>query len=227
MLSQPTEFSATKYQYQDTLRNYLLDEGEAPLHLAYEIGRNNLVNGMGLLEQTGVHQAAFAEVLKDKPENQLLLRRFNAANRFLNEVLSAFEVSRLNASESDNSRRELYDLVEAESNRIAQRLHDEAAQMLAVVYLELADISRKVPDHISERIDGVVTHLDEVCEQLRGLSHELRPLSLDRWGLPPALRLRAKGFQKRTGAVMMVTGETGGFLCKAAELAIYRGVQEA
>ena len=227
MLYQQAKFSAINYQYQDTLRNYLLDEGEAPLHRAYEIGRNNLVNGMGLLEQTGLHQAAFAEVLKDRPENQLLLRRFNAANRFLNEVLSAFEVSRLNASDSENSRRELYDLVEAESNRIAQRLHDEASQMLAVVYLELAEISRNVPDYVSARIDGVVTHLDGICEQLRELSHELRPLSLDRWGLLPALRLLAKGFQKRTGTTVVVTGETGGVLCKAAELAIYRGVQEA
>src|SRR5690606_23947824 len=163
---------------------------------------------------------------KDRPDDQWL-QRFNAANRFLNEVLSAFEVSRLNASDSENSRRKLYDLVDAESNRIAQRLHDEAAQMLAVIYLQLADISKKVPDDISTLIADVVGHLDEVCEQLRGLSHELRPLSLDRWGLLPALRLLAKGFQKRTGATVVVTGETGGVLCKAAELAIYRGVQEA
>lgn len=228
MLSRPTVLSFSDiYQYQDTLRNYLLDEGETPLHRAYEIGRNNLVNGMGLLEQTGVHQDALAEVLKDKPETQLLMRRVSAANRFLNEVLSAFEVSRLSTNESEDTRRQLYDLVEAESNRIAQRLHDEAAQMLAVVYLELAEISRRAPDGIGERINGVVTHLDEVCEQLRQLSHELRPLSLDRWGLLPALRLLAKGFEKRAGVTVVVTGETGGRLCKAAELAIYRGVQEA
>src|SRR5690606_14546761 len=163
---------------------------------------------------------------KDRPDDQWL-QRFNAANRFLNEVLSAFEVSRLNASDSENSRRKLYDLVDAESNRIAQRLHDEAAQMLAVIYLQLADISKKVPDDIRTLIADVVGHLDEVCEQLRGLSHELRPLSLDRWGLLPALRLLAKGFQKRTGITVILSGGAAERLGKAAELAIYRGVQEA
>src|SRR5690606_31006097 len=185
MIPQPLQHPSTPLeQYSDTLRSYLLYEDEAPLQRAYEIGRNNLVNGIGLLEQAGVHQSALAEILKDRPDDQWL-QRFNAANRLLNEVLSAFEVSRLNASESENSRRKLYDLVDAESNRIAQRLHDEAAQMLAVIYLQLADISKKVPDDISTLIADVVGHLDEVCEQLRGLSHELRPLSLDRWGLLP------------------------------------------
>src|SRR5690606_19598491 len=66
-----------------------------------------------------------------------------------------------------------------------------------------------------------------VCEQLRGLSHELRPLSRDRGGLLPALRLLAQGFQKRAGTTVVVTGEAGGMLCKPAELAIYRGLQEA
>ena len=45
---------------------------------------------------------------------------------------------------------------------------------------------------------GAAIDLDEVREQIRRLSHELRPLILDQLGLVPALNFLANGFTKRS-----------------------------
>lgn len=115
---------------------------------------------------------------------------------------------------------------EETARRIAQSLHDEASQMLALVYLELANIARKSPQQTAERIDRVIHHLDSVCEQMRGLSHELHPMVLERHGLMPALRKLAKGVSKRSGLAVKIMGDVTD-LSPAIEVGIYRVAQEA
>src|SRR5690606_34494959 len=122
--------------------------------------------------------------------------------------------------------RRLYDVLEEESKRIAHILHDEAAQMLATAYLELAEITREAPPDVNKRVERVVHHLDEVREQLRGLSHELRPLILDQLGLIPALRFLATGVKKRAHLDVEVKAENIGRLPQAVETVLYRTVQE-
>lgn len=120
----------------------------------------------------------------------------------------------------------LFEAQEESARRIAQSLHDEASQMLAIVYLELENIARNSPQSTAERIARVIRHLDSVCEQIRGLSHELHPMVLERHGLVPALRQLAKGVKKRSGLdVEVIAGEAD--LAPTIEVAIYRVVQEA
>lgn len=121
----------------------------------------------------------------------------------------------------------LYDVQEEVAKRIAHRLHDESAQMLAVIYLDLAEIARDAPENTVKKLDGVVKKLDEVCEQLRRLSHELRPLILDQFGLMPGLQVLADGVRKRSGLGVAVTGSIEESLPKALETVLYRVVQEA
>ncbi|MEY4640387.1 MAG: hypothetical protein RLZZ227_381 [Pseudomonadota bacterium] len=121
----------------------------------------------------------------------------------------------------------LYDVQEEVSRAIAHRLHDESAQMLAVIYLDLADIARDAPEKTATKIRAVVQKLDEVCEQLRSLSHELRPLILDQLGLMPGLQLLAEGVRKRSGLSILVEGRYEARLSKAVETVLYRVVQEA
>jgi signal transduction histidine kinase len=115
---------------------------------------------------------------------------------------------------------------EETARRIAQGLHDEASQMLAIVYLELANIARNSPEPTSERIDRVIQHLDRVSEQIRGLSHELHPMVLEQNGLLPALKQLARGVGTRSGLDVQVSGEAPD-LAPVVEAAIYRVVQEA
>ena len=71
------------------------------------------------------------------------------------------------------------------------------------------------------------TSTPEVREQIRRLSHELRPLIQDQLGLVPALNFLANGITKRTGLEVAISGDTGGRLQQAVETVLYRTVQEA
>lgn len=213
-------------QYQKMLKKYLVEGGEEYLHGAYELGRKALGGGLGLLDITYAHQAALPVLLQNTDDDRFLLL-VRAANRFLDETLSPFEVSRLSSMDANSALRRLYDVLEEEAKRIAHVLHDDASQLLAVAYLELADIVRTSPGPVADRVGVVITHLDEIREQIRRLSHELRPLILDQLGLVPALNFLANGFTKRSKLEIVITGDTGGRLPQAIETVLYRCVQEA
>lgn len=120
----------------------------------------------------------------------------------------------------------VYEAQEEAARRIAFRLHDESAQMLATVYLGLANIARDCPDSTARKIELVVGQLDEVREQLRGLSHELSPPLLDQFGLMPALQSLANGVSDRSGVKIVVSGEITN-LPRLVSGVLYRVVQEA
>ena len=116
--------------------------------------------------------------------------------------------------------------LEEEARRIAHALHDEAGQMLASVYLALAEVAADLPLPAQARLAQVRSLLEAVEAQLRRLSHELRPTILDDWGLVPAIEFLAEGMAKRTGVSVRVSGSTGGRLPTQVETALYRAVQE-
>src|SRR3989475_11102894 len=64
-------------------------------------------------------------------------------------------------------------------------------------------------------------------EQLRRLSHELRPTILDDLGLLPAVEFLAEGVSKRTGLSITVEGSMEGRAGTSIETALYLIVQEA
>ena len=123
--------------------------------------------------------------------------------------------------------RRLNERLEEEARRIAHALHDEAGQLLASVHLALEEVARELPAPAAERFRAVRPLLDVIEEQLRRLSHELRPTVLDDLGLVPALEFLAGGVSKRAGIAVTVEGSTGGRLRPGIETALYRIAQEA
>ena len=121
----------------------------------------------------------------------------------------------------------LNEALEEEVKRIAHALHDEAGQLLASVYIGLAEVQRDLPPHAAQRLGDVRALLDKIEEQLRHLSHELRPTILDDLGLGPALEFLADGVSRRTGLQIVVEGSAGQRLPVPTETALYRIVQEA
>lgn len=213
-------------EYREALRDYLAGGGEAALHKAYELGRQALASGFGLLGLVDIHQAAASELLQSGagPDAQ------RSTGRFLLESLSPFEMMQLGNQESNAALRRLNEILEEEARRIAHVLHDEAAQLLASVYLELAEIQREAPPPaVCTRVERITSHLHLVREQLRQLSHELRPPILDQLGLLPALQFLADGFRKRSGLDVTIANRTEyrGRFPKAIETTLYRAVQEA
>jgi len=128
---------------------------------------------------------------------------------------------------AEEALRRLNEALEEEVKRIAHALHDEAGQLLASVHIGLADVARDLPPHTSRRLDDVRGLLTKIEEQLRHLSHELRPTILDDLGLQPAIEFLADGVSRRTGLQIVVEGAPGKRMPAPTETALYRIVQEA
>lgn len=212
-------------QYQRALGEYLTRGGEASLNEAYELGRSALSSGKGLLEVVSMHQLATVAALNGRGDGVGEL--VGGAGRFLIESLSPYEVLQLGNRESNAALRRLNQILEEEAKRIAHVLHDEAAQMLATVYLELSDMMREAPESVHDHVKRITAHLDTVREQLRRLSHELRPPILDQLGLLPALQFLGDGYRKRTDLEVTVSGSVSGRFHPELETAFYRAVQES
>ena len=214
-------------QYRRALRDYLDDAGETALARAYELGRNAVVDGLGVLEMTALHHEALRASVLRLAAFEDRAKAAEAAQRFLMESLSPFEMTHRAFREVNTVLRRLHERLEEEAKRIAHTLHDEAGQLLASVHVALAAMSSDLPPSARGRLEEVRGLLDRIEDDLRRLSHELRPTILDDLGLLPALQFLADGIAKRTGLPIEVGGSTHGRLPPVVETALYRIVQEA
>jgi phosphoserine phosphatase RsbU-like protein len=80
-------------RYRAALLDYLLGSGETALGRAYELGRRALDDGLGLLQVLRAHQRALDAVLESPPTVKEGLSRLKAAEVFLMETLSPFEMT--------------------------------------------------------------------------------------------------------------------------------------
>ena len=214
-----------KVLYTEALEHYLSGGGERALRGAYEVGRMALTNDVGLLDMAELHHAALSEILSHNPGNHRVA--LADASQFLAESLSAYEMAYRGYRDAVAGLRRVNEALEQEVKRIAHAVHDEAGQLLVVVYLALADISRELPPAIQDKMNDVTALLRQVEEQLRGLSHELRPTILDDLGLIPAVRFLTEGVSKRFGLSIQVESHLDFRLPASVETTLYRIVQEA
>lgn len=127
----------------------------------------------------------------------------------------------------ESTQRQLNERLEEEVRRIAHAIHDEGGQLLGSLHLALEEFARGLPRGANARLAPVRKLLFEIEQQLRHLSHELRPTILDDLGLLPALEFLADRVSKRSGLVITVQGELGDPLPPATATGLYRSVQEA
>lgn len=212
-------------RYVDALREFLARPGEVPLLEAYDVGRDALGAGLGVMDMAGIHHHALLTVL-GRDRGGLAVEQLGAVQMFFIETLSPFEMVHRGQEEANASLRRVNQALEEEAQRIAQTLHDEAGQLLATAYLDLAEMERDLPESRSHA-GHLREHLDHMRESMRQLSHELRPTILDDLGLIPALKSLAHGVSQRTGADVIVEGDLGDRPTRAMETTLYRIAQEA
>lgn len=144
----------------------------------------------------------------------------------------------LDVTERQQAERELRELSgrllrlqDEERRRIARELHDNTAQNLAAIHMNLGILERAVPAD-----DGRHRRLIANCENLialsiqeiRTLSYLLHPPLLDDFGLVHAMREYAKGFSERSGIRVTVdASEARGRLPEPVERALFRVLQES
>jgi len=215
-------------EYRDGLQGYLRQGGEASLHIAYELGRRGLGEGMGVLGMVALHHQAMTQVLANGgagtgPCGDVIEK----AGIFFTECMSPFEMAHRSIGEANEALRHMNQSLEDEVKRISHSLHDEAAQLLAAVYLSLDQVEREIYPFAQQRFQDVKDLLKEVDEQIRRLSHELRPSILDDLGLVPALEFLSEGVAKRSGLRISIRPLKGKRFPTQLETVLYRIVQEA
>jgi signal transduction histidine kinase len=118
---------------------------------------------------------------------------------------------------------------EQERRSIARELHDEVAQSLSALLLDvgraasLAEIGA-----VRVRLGSIAASAERIVEEVRRIALSLRPSMLDDLGLVPALEWQAREVGQRTGLVVEVSAEeSAGQLPEAQRTCIYRVAQES
>jgi two-component system sensor histidine kinase UhpB len=121
---------------------------------------------------------------------------------------------------------------EEERKRIARELHDDTAQSLSTLLINLDLIEPFVPADNSVLRTGfarVRTLVQRTLDEVRALSHDLRPTILDDFGLVAALHWYAEQLTETFRVPVTVQAETPpeGALTDEMVLALFRIAQEA
>lgn len=219
-----TSFADT---YSAALAAYVAHPDEAALRQAYELGRQSMTRGTGLVELALAHQEAFAALLRKSRARSPADRLVPLASEFLAEVLSPYDMAHRGFQDAVSALRKMNELLEEEIKRIAYAVHDEAGQLLVAVHLAVSNLQRRSAPQLHEDFQNVAVLLRQVESQLRQYSHELRPTILDDLGLIPAVRFLAGSVSKRAGLPIRVTADFEGRPAPAMEIALYRILQEA
>ena len=121
-------------------------------------------------------------------------------------------------------------LREQEKRKIARELHDDLAQTMTVLKIELIVLRDGLPaltDAQSTRIARMVALLDAGVAATRRIAADLRPLLLDDLGLPAALEWLIENFSQRTGVECEFDMSEGFDLAEPHATEVFRIVQEA
>lgn len=116
---------------------------------------------------------------------------------------------RLAQQELERSREQLRNLArrieaarEGERTLIAHELHDEMAQILTALKMDLSWLRKELPGDqgaLHKRVESMSKLVDNAIQQVKGIVVKLRPSVLDDLGLAAALEWQASEFQDRTG----------------------------
>jgi PAS domain S-box-containing protein len=129
--------------------------------------------------------------------------------------------------------REILRAQEEERKRISRELHDEIAQTLVGIHVQLAALTQEATGSstgLRKKIARTQRLVERSVEMVHRFARELRPMALDDLGLVPALQAFMKGFTKRTGLQVHFTTFTSGRikeLNNATRTVFYRVAQEA
>jgi signal transduction histidine kinase len=91
---------------------------------------------------------------------------------------------------------------EQERTNIAREIHDELAQALTALKMDVSWLDHRLPidaQSLSEKTKSMSKLIDSTIQTVKRISAELRPGILDDLGLVAAIEWQAEEFQNRTG----------------------------
>ena len=126
--------------------------------------------------------------------------------------------------------RRLFDAQEQERTRIARELHDDFAQRLALVAVELDQLHQELPSppEIRSRMRELQRQTSAIATDIQTLSHELHSANLEYLGIAAAMRGFCKEFGKQQKAeIDFKTHDLPSPLSPDISLCLFRVLQEA
>lgn len=117
---------------------------------------------------------------------------------------------------------------ERERRRLAEFLHDEIGQILALTKIKLGGLQRELPSpHLHQQANEVRDFLDEAIRLTRNLTFELSLPILYEMGLEEAVEWLAEQFQKEYGIAITVNHDSQPTpLTEGARVLLFRIVRE-
>jgi signal transduction histidine kinase len=167
--------------------------------------------------------------------NDALERKVAERTRDLSLELSEHRKTEAALRESETQLRRLSAMLltaqEAERRRIATELHDELGHALVLIKLRLGVIRKALTEGQTEARDDceyLAQSIDQLIEDIRRLTRDLRPTVLEDLGLAGALRWLAGNCGK--GGELNVTASVMNvdpLIAPDAQIVLYRIIQEA
>ena len=169
---------------------------------------------MRLLRWQGDQRRSHAELRRARDDLEMKVSERTADLRRLNEQLRVElgERSKAEAAvrESETRLRDLSKKLmvaqETERTRISKELHDQLGHSLVLAKLRLGTIRKELKDEqtkAQETCDNLSGFIDEVIDDVRTLSKDLRPSVLDDLGLSGALRWLVHSFGHGDEAIVV------------------------
>ncbi len=125
----------------------------------------------------------------------------------------------------------LEEIEEAERTRMAQELHDQVGQSLALLGFNLNMIKSQLKEADVKNLEKIYdsqTLLEEISSGIRSVMDDLRPSILDDYGLLAALHWLSDKYTERTGIEVEVLGKASEpRLDRRMENSLFRIAQEA
>ena len=122
-------------------------------------------------------------------------------------------------------------LREREKSQVARELHDELAQALTALKMDVNWIAERLPPGnkpVSAKVSAVIAMLDSTVAATRRIAADLRPLLLDDLGLAAAVEWLVQNFTERTGVACELAMGSGDFdLEEPYASAVFRILQES
>jgi signal transduction histidine kinase len=134
----------------------------------------------------------FDNCLNERPWSQVEIDFLSTSASHLTQALKRQEIM-VSLKKSEAKLRKLsfhlMTIQEKERKRIAEELHDELGQSLLVLNMQLNTINKRLHDNLlTERCEQAMQYVNQIIENVRRLSRDLRPLVLEELGLSTALQ---------------------------------------
>jgi PAS domain S-box-containing protein len=151
--------------------------------------------------------------------------------RFLGVTMDITERKRSEEALRELSGR-LLSVQDEERRRLARDLHEQTAQTLVALSLDLGTVRQRLGTNGDPAVDRLLAEAQtlgqQVLQEIRTISYVLHPPALDDAGLAATLREYAEGFSRRSGVTVDLSGvHDVGRLPEEAEGVLLRVAQEA